>query len=99
MFSQSLPDDEVNSHCESSCAAAPISAAGTGINCPEAVPGAEATAVCLAVSISDSIDSTMLVHGCWHVCYEKDIFHCPQPLPCLLVLFRLKFIGLPFLLY
>lgn len=70
----------------------PLSAAGTAINCPEAVPGAEATAVCPAVSIPDIIDSTLwvLVHGCWHVCYEKDTSHCPQPLPCLLVLFRLK---------
>lgn len=55
-------------------AATPISAAGTAINCLEAVPGAKASAVCPAVSIPDSTDTTLwvLVHGRWHVHYEED---------------------------
>lgn len=56
--------------------ATPISAAGTAISCPETVPGAEATALCQAISVTGTVDGTAAGAG-------------SQILPCLPVPFRL----------
>ena len=48
----------MDSYYESSWGAIFISAAGTYIHCPGAVPGAEASGLCPAVRITGAIDDT-----------------------------------------